>query len=294
MHTVPTIPGVTLEVYKQHRQLVPEPDGSVGQLYSGFAVILAVIDPSADPTIGLFRDGSDHYILQKDWLNNPRTEAQQQAHKLYLTDRRFVSGTKVHGIKMPLRVDEEQAINTVHYPENMLVLAQYLRDGGRLTDRLHVWKVALVSQNGEFFLTVQQAYNTTAHRSSKGAICFPRLQAHRLLERMLVAHAPTDLPLTPEQDFTPPEPPAVNSLKQGEGIVERWYDARNMGCIVTIKGPARVHWSEVPPRPRRRFLVEGEKVKVATLNTPPPNPKTEWRKVRKARFQLQACGIEID
>jgi hypothetical protein len=160
MQAIPQIPGVSLEVYKQRRRVTPEADGSVGQLWSGFAVILAVIDPKANPTIGLFRDGSDHYIQQKDWLNNPRKESQQRCHDLYLADRNFPDGTRVYGVKMPLRVDEAQSFNTVHYPENMLVLAQFVQNG-QPTALVRVWKVALVSQDGEFFLTVQQAYETT-------------------------------------------------------------------------------------------------------------------------------------
>ena len=108
----------------------------------------------------MFRDGQDHYVIQKDWLNNPRTEAQQQAHNMYLAGRSFAPGTKVHGVKVPLRVCEDRAINTVHYPENMLMLAQYycapeLSQGKFIL----VWKVALVSQNGEFFLTVRPLFS---------------------------------------------------------------------------------------------------------------------------------------
>ena len=278
MNTVPTIPGVTLAVYKQNRQITPESDGYVGRLYSGSATILAVIDPSADQTIGLFRDGQDHYTQQKELLSLPELrhgkfppKPAQQFMRSLLKDLPLASGSQAYGITMPLRVwaYEGQPVNTVHYPENMLVLARYVRDAGQPTNRVHVWKVALVSQNGEFFLTVQQAYDTTAHLSSRNTLCFPRFQAHRLLERTLVANAPADLPVTSEQDFIRPESLAVNGLKDGEGVVERWYPARNMGCVITAKGPARVHWSDVPPRPRLRFLVEGERVRIGTLGTPP-------------------------
>lgn len=293
MQAIPQIPGVSLEVYKQRRRVTPEADGSVGRLWSGSAVILAVIDPEADLTIGLFRDGSDHYIQQKDWLNNPRKESQQRCRELYLTGRKFPAATHVYGVKMPLRVDEERATNTVHYPENMLVLAQFVQNG-QPTALVRVWKVALVSQDGEFFLTVQQAYETTAHRSLKGTIVLPRFRAHRQLERILAEHVPPNAELTPEHDFVPPVQPALHGLNGHEGIVERWYDARNMGCIITGQGPARVHWREVPPRPRRRFLVEGERVRFAELSQPPRNPHTKWRKMRKARFQLQAYGLRFD
>ncbi len=303
MCTVLKIPGVTLEVFKQNRQLVPESDGYVGQLYSGQATILAVIDQDADVTVGIFRQGNDHYQKLWNWLVDPAqipaptVQAQQQKRQEFLGDRNFVDGSSVYGVKIPLRVWNHNGhpVNTVHYPENMLALAQYKRDAGQLTGRVHVWEVALVSQNGEFFLTVHRHYNIPACRSvSTGRICFPRLQKHRLLERILVDNAPSDIPLVPAEDIVPVERAQVQNLGRYEGIVENWYAPRNMGCIVTAQGSARVHWSNVPPRPRLRFLKEGERVKFAELRVPPENPKTEWRKVRKARFKLEACGIEVN
>lgn len=292
MQTLPTIPGVSLEVYKERRQLTPEDDGYLGQLWSGSAVILAVIDPDYSSTMGIFRDGCDHYIKQKDWLNSPTTESQQKCHDLYLASRTFAGGTQVYGVKMPLRVDEDRSINTVHYPENMLMLAQYDRNGsGKLTGDAVIWKVALVSQDGVFFVTVQEAYGVRAYENDKGKLCFPRFGGHKQLERLLVANAPEGLPCQPLSSFTPGQKPTLNGLNGSEGVVERWYDARNMGCIITSHGAARVHWREAPERPRRRFLVEGERVQFADLRQPPKNPETKWRKPRKARFQLQAYGV---
>lgn len=302
MHTFPKIPGVELEVYKQNRRLTPEDDGYVGQLYSGFAVVLAVIDPKQAPnikTIGLFRDGQDHYILQKDWLNNPRTEAQQQAHKTYLAGRTFAPDTRVHGIKMPLRVWNYNGhpFNTVHYPENMLVLAQYHTGCPSPNDPgyILVWKVAMVSQNGEFFLTVQEAYDLMICQRGQGKLWIQRLQGHRQLEQLILANTPENFQFCTTHEDPLPNGGDIKDLDLGhnEGVVDRWYAARNMGCILTTHGPARVHWSEAPARPRLRFLKAGERVKFTKLEKPPKNPETEWRKVRKARFQLQACGVEV-
>lgn len=293
MQTMSQILGVSLEVYKERRQLTPEADGYLGQLWSGSAVILAIIDPDARPTMSLFRDGSDHYIKQKDWLNNPATESQQKCHELYLASRKFADGTKVYGIKMPLRVDEERSINTVHYPENMLMLVQYDRKDGALTGDAVIWKIALVSQNGEFFLTRQEAYDVRAYENDKSRLCWPRFGGHKQLERLLVENAPADLPRFPFDLFKPELKAEANGLKRNEGIVDRWYDARNIGCIITSQGAARVHWREAPARPRRRFLVAGEKVQFADLQTPPQNPETKWRKTRKARFRLQAFDVKV-
>lgn len=286
------IPGVSLEVYKQGRRVVPEDDGYLGQLWSGSAAILAVIDHEAYPTMSIFRDGKDHYTKQRDWLNNPKTEVQRKGRDMFLANRTVVAGTQVYGVSMPLHVDEERSFNTVHYPENMLMLAQWGRDeSGQLTGEAMVWKVALVSQNGVFFVTVQKAYDVRAYENNKKKLCFPRFGGHIQLERLLVANAPQNLPRLPLSSFTPDPKPTVRGLKSNEGVVDRWYDARNMGCIITSHGAARVHWREVPERPRRRFLVEGERVQFANLREPPQNPETNWRQRRKARFQLQAYEV---
>lgn len=303
MHIVPTIPGVTLEVYKETNRLTPENDGYLGKLYSGSATILAIVDPNAAPTIAYYRDGQDHYQKAPDWIRyvslvfKPQMEDyinRQKRMMGFLEGRSFAAGARVHGITMPLRRVQENPFNTVHYPENMFALAQYVQNGDQLTGRVHVWEVAIVSQNGEFFLTVHRHYNISACKGLKSPICFPRVQGHRLLERLLVENAPEGLPLVPAQDIIPLQrPESDKTLGRYEGIVENWYVPRNMGAIITAQGMARVHWSDVPARPRLRFLKEGERVKFAELREPPENPRTEWRVQRKARFDLQACAIEL-
>src|SRR3989344_5060986 len=144
MYAIPTIPGVTLRVFKERRELIPESDGYVGQLNSGSATILAVIDPGADKTIGIFRDGQDHYVRTWNWLvdisqiPSPIVKEQQRKRQKFLEGHSFQEGSQVYGVNMPLKVFsyESPPVNTVHYPENMLMLAQYVRGkGGGLTDR---------------------------------------------------------------------------------------------------------------------------------------------------------------
>ncbi len=316
MHTVSSIPGIKLEVYKESRLLNPESDGFVGELYSGSATILAVVSPDADKTIGIFRDGQDHYILQRNWLDsldlfpgptkeerltdwkNPRRPSpreKQQRRQEFLGGRSFDQDSKVFGVKIPLKTgDRDRSINTVHYPENMLMLAQYVRENGVLTGEAHIWEVALVSQEGKFFLTVHWHCSTPAFKSLKNTVCFPGSTRHRLLEKVLVENVPDDLPLLPISFMEPMEKMRPKGLRKNEGIVESWYAPRNMGCILTSQGPVRVHWTDVPPRPRLRFLKDGEKVRFLELRVPPENPKTEFRAVRKAQFELQAYGIEVN
>lgn len=287
------IPGVSLEAYKESRRLEPAEDGHVGQLASGSATILAVIDPAVVPTICIFRDGRDGYEKQRDWLNAPRTQVQKQAHAQLLSNRGFFTGTAVYGVKVPLHVNERERMNMVNYPENMLMLAQYFcspeRDGGYIL----VWKVALVCQQGEFFLTAQEAYDVRLYEDERGKVSIPRLMGHKDLARLLIEHAPPELQRFPLSSFQKLLPPPAEGLGDNEGIVERWYAARNMGCIITARGPARVHYTDVPCRPRRRYLVDGEKVSFRSLGKPPTNRKTEHHKMRKSKFGLQAFGVGV-
>lgn len=298
MHTAPQIPGVSVEVFKQNRRLAPEADGCLGQLWSGYATILAVVDPAADATIGLLRDGADNYIQQKNWLMSPDAcchpiaQEKQKKRLAFVADRSFASGSLVYGVKIPLRVNHDRGINVVCYPENMLIVAQLVRYGGQFTGRVHVWKIALISQDENMFLTIDLAYDTIVHRDSRGQIRAPRLRAHRQLEKIIAAGVPADADLPPLEGFTPPAPPKASRLAANEGITERWYHARNLGCIITPRGAARVHWTEIPPRPRRRFLVPGERVRFAELRRPPKNLVTIWRTARKAQFKWQAYGVE--
>ncbi len=297
-----SIPGVSLEVFKEGRRLDVEKDGFVGSLHSGSATVLAVIDPSADETLGIRRGGDDSYALQWDWLVDPDSietpflREQQARRQKFLDGRSFAEGSRLYGVHVPLRVNYRggQPVNTVHYPENMLMLAQYVREMGKLTGRVHVWKVALVSQNENFFLTVDRHYNMPACRGLTGRTCFVRIHdGHPQLEKLLVSNRPRDLPLVEIEQLVSLPPTEVPQLNRYEGIVERWYAPRNMGCIMTSQGKARVHWSNIPARPRLRFLREGERVRFSELRKPERNPQTEYRKARSAQFKLEACGVEV-
>lgn len=303
MCTLPKIPGVSVEVFKQDRRLAPEEDGYVGELFSGHAALVAVVDPKASPTFGFLRKGDDTYTKTWDWLVPaeqipvPRVQEQQRTRQALLVGRSFDADTQIYGTRIELRTFKHgnRAFNVVNYPDNTIGLIQYVRDPSGLTGRVHVWEAALVSQYGHFFVTVHQHYNIPACRSlADGRICFPRLRSgHRQLESLIIKNSPGVLPLISAKDVVPQESTQIEGLGRSEGVVDRWYAPRNMGSIFTNKGKARVHFSDVPARPRLRYLVEGERVKFAELRVPPLNPETEWRKVRKTQFGLQVYGIEF-
>jgi len=305
VHTFPTIPGVTLQVRKEDRVMTPKDDGHVGQLFSGTATLLAIVDPGADHTIGILRQGDDNYQKIWNWLVDPATmdscpdaKEKQRQRQEFLVGEEFEEGTKIYGRKINLMAGaahDRRQINTVHYPENMLAIAQYVQSGDHLTGQVHVWEAALVSQHGEFFLTVHRHYHMSACRY-QGEMVFPRLYGHRILARILRESSPTGMPTIDVNKIVPIERSTGDpNLRRYEGVVESWYYPRNMGTIITNQGVARVHWSQVPQRNPSllRFLKEGERVKFAELRIPEENPRTEWRPVRKAEIKFEVVGVEI-
>ncbi|TSC61877.1 MAG: hypothetical protein G01um1014106_688, partial [Parcubacteria group bacterium Gr01-1014_106] len=160
---MPAIPNVALSVFKQDRPLAVEDDGFVGELASGYAIIKARVAPGA-PCYALLQQDRDQYTIQKD----------------YALVEDILGGTKIYQLKVVLEAGETGE-PFVSYPNNMLCFAEYGcdLDANIITDRIRLWKVALVSQCGKFFLTVQPAYDVTIFcADGNGKPCIPRFVKH--------------------------------------------------------------------------------------------------------------------
>lgn len=309
---VTKIPGVSLAVFWEDRCLDPEEDGFLGELAAGSVEIRATVAPGS-LVYGLRRWGDDSYDLQKD-----------QAMLLGLD-----GGSKVYRARMGLEANWETCEPFVPYPNNLLLLAELVTEGGRLTNRVRIWRTAVVSQEGRFFLTAQIGYETTAHQDRMGRTVFPRFQAHPQLEAILVRLRPnaertivfprSPLPgekgprrelvrtdsvpevaeLPPIADFVSESEPILMDLRQREAYVLRFYDARGIGTVLTPHGVARVNWRECPARPRRRHLVASERVRYERLGAPVthrPHLRFEGdrpRPGRSTKFRRQAFGLTL-
>lgn len=299
------IPGVALSVLKQERPLIVEDDGFLGELASGYAVIEARIAPGA-PCYGLLQQSKDSYTIQKD-------------HAMLEGDR---DGGKLYRLKMVLEAGATGE-PFVSYPNNMLCIAEYGydRDANVITDRVRLWKVAIVSQESKFFLTVQAAYDTTIFRADgNGKLCIPRLTKHPTLETALLQLLPDaegrvrfpqkteerGQPRLREEFFGPPRiqqpssayvwderPELPCDLGPKHGVVLTYYEARGIGTVLTHHGVARVCSEDVPPRPRRRYLTVGETIRFRKIGKPFLPKQTEYRPPRVSRFDRQVFGISI-
>lgn len=309
---IETVPRVSLAVSHGNRPLEPNVDGYLGDLASGKLEIRATVAPGA-LVYGIRRWGDDAYDLQKDC-----------AAAFGLN-----GGEKVYTAVTGLEANWETSEPFVPYPNNLLLLAEFVTDKKVLTNRVHIWRVAVVSQKGSFFLTVQKGYDTTAHRDTAGRCVFPRLKAHVQLETILTRLRPnaegaitfprrplpdercprnelvradnvaTVADLPPLSAFVPDPEPTLLKLRTGEAHVLRFYDARGIGTVLTSLGVARVNWRDCPPRERRRYLVSGEQVRFERLGKPKPHrphlrfEDDKLRPGRETRFTRQAYGITL-
>lgn len=287
-----TIPGIELAVFKEERKLPVGTHGQLGQMSSGHIILDATI-PVGSRFSGFIRHGNDTYIAQRDWANLPEypKKSFQQEMKKVVAARSLPAGTKVYGVKMPLEVSDDGQENFTSYPNNMLCLAELVMDSGKLTNLVNVWKVAVVSQHGEFFLTVQKAYDgLVCVRADDGDVWFPRLAKHESLNDLLVGLMPEDAPFLSSADYVEPEEDLPNGLGQNEGIVTSFYEARGIGTIVTYVDDQRVNvrvwWGDAPIRNGRKFLVPGERVAYDRLEAP-------FQSKRETSLGRQARGISL-
>ncbi len=286
------IPGVQLNVYRQGIRLDVAPQGGLGELCSGSVVLEATI-PNGDRFFGMLRHGNDSYILQKDWANLPERPRKpwQEEVKRIVEARNLPPETKVFGVKMPVAVSEDGQESFVSYPNNMLCLAELVRRDDALTNLVNLWNIAIISQAGHFFLTVQRTKNEIpCVRADDGELRFPRLNKHESLNKVLVGLMPSDAPIPSSADYVEPDEDLLPELDENEGIVETFYQARGIGTLLAChRGEivkARIGWRDAPKRPLRKFLVEGERVKFDRLDVP-------FETGRETSFAKQAYGISL-
>ncbi|MBI4022275.1 MAG: hypothetical protein HY372_02870 [Candidatus Andersenbacteria bacterium] len=297
------IPGVTLKIYKQNRELTPDEGGYVGKLYSGYAVLEATVAPG-ERMIGLQQQSRDRYSLARDWMQLSHVPADPSplvAKRFWYTTGpiwyatvgfALPQDTKVYRHKVALDANHRSANSFVPYPNNLLALAQYERNDNSFTNVVKVWKFALIAQHDDqYFVSVQQVYRTTAHQNGDRP-CLPRLKVHPTLETILAAHLPDGVSLPPASEYQDEEGPALKHLHHNEGLVTCWYESRGVGILLTRRGKARVNWRAVPGRPRKAYLVPGEVVTFERLEQPAAGDVTRYRPhPRKSSFALQAHGV---
>lgn len=286
--------GLTVAVHRQDRLLVPEDDGYLGNLCSGDVVLDVLL---ADPRfLAVFReDGRKRIIPQRTAFErlttlrarctgeNGEPFRPRKGHELLLEslaregERRFLYPVPIAAMK------KTAMIYAKRFPDNCLKVVE-LTD--RETGNVKVWELGIVSQEEQVFLTVQ-AFDNSCFRKER-ALAFPNVEKWwPELAVYLGTVLPSDVEPPSIETYRPRPALRVDDLRQNQGRVHRFRHAQDVGKIITHRGGVRVWWGDIREgRPRRKYLLRDEVVKIGRLGP----PKTT---IKGTSYELQAYDVEL-
>lgn len=184
-----------------------------------------------------------------------------------------------------IRVKESQVSHVTHtqYPDNHVRLLRRIGPGV-----IELWEVALVSQDGSFWVTAQRTYSIAVARDEAGTFSCPQFAERwpQLVSFLAELLEGEELPIlaTVTANITTD----TSNLGANEGIVLWWNAAQQMGAIATAKGNARVHWSQiVAANSSRRYLTPDQRVIFDHLRRPKTDPGS-----RPTGFKKEAVGVK--
>lgn len=256
------IPGVTVRVI--HRgydgtEIPVADDGYLGRLTT-HALELHIRVEQGYRIDAFLVDGNKNVVAKKNLIEQP-------------------GSNKLYELTIPVHQKGTQSGFYVTYPTNNLRLAEQKETG-----TVQLWEIAVISQNGDFFLTIQPTYRVECYRHGN-IIVYPYFEKWLQMNDYLVSLLPSTVQPGPLDDYKVEPPLSTNGYTDNEAIVQWFNDAQGLGALVTNKGVARVHWGQVPKRGRRAYLRPGEKVRFQELK--PPTQTT----ARSTRFKWEATGV---
>ena len=244
------------------QRLEVQEDGYVGKLTLGMALIEAHVVPGSN-IYGFTVDGKKNVVSKRNWAPPTKPQEQRKHYKLRVQ-------IKKNGI----------GVCHTEFPGNHFRL---LRVAPRGTVR--ILEIALISQDGDFFLTTQQTYNARCYRDGEKIVCptFDRWpQMMEVLKGLLKDRVDK---LKPIMEYRPEQEPTAADLAPNTARV-LWFNlAWGIGAILTQEGMARVHWSGTARRPRLAVLFSGELVSYKLLREP------HQTKLRSTSFRKEAVGV---
>lgn len=265
--------GVVVKLFVEEREWRVAEDGYVGKFAAGVKTRIEANVEAGFSIYGIAVDGNKSIVLKKDW-----------ALRLPAEER---TGGKLYRHEIVIEETAEKVPST-RYLFNHLSLLRLFPDG-----HTELWEIALISQEGDFFLTVQRVYVVRCYLTKDRIACpFFEKSLHvwpQFVEFMEKLFLESDMRLdgfTPLDAYQPEPEFPQNDLNPYTGRTLWWNHARRWGLIATSEGIARVHFSRITPRNRLIALEEGELVKYATLRTPvhPDSTSIKWEAVGVKQF----------
>jgi len=262
MYQLRNIPEVSISMRMKGEEVRILAGGRVGWLEAGVSVQLIIWVPADSAIWAIGVDGKKDIVLRRDKSNDP--------------------GLRIYPTRIAIKESEVSGVAHTEYPNNHVRLLHYVGNGN-----VEHWEIALVSQNGYFWVTVQKTYDIKVGCDGEDHFLCPDFadkwpQLVGILGELLAGF---DLP----EEVTPMPKPMlpVSGLKTNEGLVFWWNCAQQMGAITTRQGPARVHWSQITiSNGDLAKLVDGAKVRFRDLVRP---KQTEFG--RKTSFKWEAVDV---
>lgn len=256
-----SIAGVTVAVFQNEKKVPVANDGYLGKLSTKPLVLQVTIAPERHDVHGFTVDGTKNVVPKKDVADDP-------------------TAGKIYQLKIPVQAIGTSGAYTT-YPTNNLRLVE-----GAEVGTANIWELAVVSQNNDFFLTQQLTYQADCY-VQKGQATYPRFENWPQLNEFLVPLLSPNLVLEPIEAYQADEMLPTSGLGNFDGIVQWFNDAQGLGALVTKNGVARIHWSQLPKRPRRAYVRGGEKVRFQQLRLP------KQTKERPTGFKKEAVGVTL-
>ena len=270
------IPGVRIQFFVDGEDVLVDEDGYVGRVYlPGQRAIIEAKVQVGSHGYGLSIDGNKNVVFKRDWLSYEDEEGKGRLFK----------------ITVPFKTSNLGVPHT-EYPANTLRMLEAYRDG-----RVQIWTISLVSQEGDFFLVTHKQYEVRCCYRM-GAVYCPYFETPphswpQLIGVLQSVFADVGVDGLPSRFSIPETEKFYLEGHQGRGMF--WSPEQQWGMVQTTEGTARVHWTQVPRRPRRAFLVPGETVLYTELRTPlhQKPPAGSAAKERRTSFQKEAVGVRL-
>jgi len=269
METLLERKGVKVEVWFEGERLSPDVDGYLGgdlqfKKEGGrvYYFSLKCYVPVSERVYGMMVDGKKNVILMKNHSRDP--------------------SVALFSMKIPAK-DENYGVLVTEYPQNNLRLLILKEEG-----RFEVWEIAIVSQDGLFFLTEQMDYEAQCFLDDTGEVVCPRLAKWPQLIQLLASLVKKEELLSISQ-YIPLPTPKADDLPFQQGRVVWWNYAQGLGAIVIDKKgtQAKVHWRDlIDQSGQLRALQPGQIVSYQRLVLP------RQSKGRITGFLFEAIGVK--
>jgi len=245
--------GVKLEVIFGEKELIPEDDGYLGK---------------ENEKIGLGQFELRCRIQKREGLMPICFIVDGKKNIALMKNRSVDNSLSIFSKRITVMRTDFNALIT-RYPENNLRVLIPESEG-----EFEFWEIAIVSQDGLFFLTTEMTYEAKCYRGENGEVICPRFEWETKWPQLMEVVKPIfwEMKLSPVSEYVAPSPLKAEGLPKNHGRVVWWNCAQGLGTIVIDeKGTqTRVHWRRILSdlKGGLRALAPGQIVSYQRLDIP--------------------------